>query len=326
MKAIQLTGFNGVDSLAYVDIPVPEYAADEVLVLVKAAGINYAEVEQIQGNYLTFGKEIPFVMGFEVAGIVIETGDKVNGIKKGDRVTGLSVSGGFAEYATVKAEALIPIPSGMSFADATTIPLQGMTAYTLLKYCILPSVPESILIQAAAGGVGLYLVQLAKLFGIKKVIALVGSDEKVETVKMLGADHVINYSKTDWTAAVSDVTNGKGIDAVLQMSVGEIGQESFKLVSPGGRIIVFGSKNYHDTINTDQLRQLIWQNQTLVGFAFPALPANKINESVSEFLDLVRKQKLKFFANHKYELQQAKQAFLSLQSRGTIGKVYFSIN
>lgn len=326
MKAIQLTGFNGVDSLAYVDVPIPNYEADEVLIQVRAAGINYAEVEQIQGNYLTFGKEIPFVMGFEVAGIVVETGSKVAGIKKGDRVASLSLSGGFAEYATAKADALIPIPAEMSFAEATTLPLQGMTAYTLLKTGVLPQAPESILIQAAAGGVGLYLVQLAKIFGINNVIALVGSDEKIEIVKTIGADHVINYSKPNWTSQVLNATNGKGVETVLQMSVGEIGQESFKLISAGGRIIVFGSKNYHDTITTDQVRQLIWQNQTLVGFAFPALPPDKIAESLTEFLKIIENGKLKFFANHKYELQQAKEAFLALQSRSTTGKVYFSVN
>jgi NADPH:quinone reductase len=325
MKAIQLTGFDGIESLALSDIPLPEPAAGEVLIQVKAAGINYAEVEQIQGKYLTFGKEIPFVMGFEVAGIVVKTGDAVYNVKKGDTVTAFANSGGFAEYATASADALIPIPAGLSFAEATTIPVQGMTAYTLLKYLIVPFKPESILIQAAAGGVGLYLVQLAKIMGIKNVIALAGTDEKLEIVRSLGADNAINYSNHDWVEKVQSATNGKGADAVLQMLLGKEGQESFKLVAPGGRIILFGSKNYHDTITTEQVRQLIWQNQTLSGFAYPALPKEKNAESLPELLQLIQDGKLKLYAQHEYSLSQAKEAFQAIQSRQTIGKVFFSI-
>ncbi len=326
MKAIQLVDFKGVESLAYVDVPIPKPSTGEVLIKVKAAGINYAEVEQIQGKYLTFGKELPFTMGFEVAGVVTEIGQDVQGIKAGDRVTAMAISGGFAEYATASAGALIPIPNDMSFADATTIPLQGMTAYTLLKYNVVPYAPESILVQAAAGGVGLYLVQLAKHFGIKKIIALVGSDDKLELTKNLGAHCAINYTKPGWASEVLKITNNRGADAVLQMSVGEIGEESFKLIANSGRIVVFGSKNYHDTITTEQVRQLIWQNQTLTGFAFPALSSEKIKESLAEFLKIIESGKIKIFANHAYLLTQAKEAFLALQGRTTIGKVYFNIN
>ena len=326
MKAIQLVDFKGVDSLAYVDVPTPKPAPGEVLIKVKAAGINYAEVEQIQGKYLTFGKDLPFTMGFEVAGIITEIGQNVLEIKIGDRVTAMAISGGFAEYATASADALIPIPGNMSFADATTIPLQGMTAYTLLKYNVIPYMSESILIQAAAGGVGLYLVQLAKYFGIKKIIALSGSDDKLELTKDLGAHFAINYTKPGWASEVLKITDGKGVDVVLQMSVGEVGQESFKLIANGGRIIVFGSKNYHDIITTEQIRQLIWQNQTLAGFAFPALSPEKNRESLSEFLKIIKSNKIRIFANHPYSLTQAKEAFLALQGRTTIGKVYFNIN
>jgi NADPH2:quinone reductase len=325
MKAVQLTGFNGVESLELVDIPRPRPSSGEVLIEVKAAGINYAEVEQIQGNYLTFGKELPFVMGFEVAGIVAETGEDTPGVRVGDPVTAFALSGGFAEYATARADALIPVPAGLDYADATTIPIQGMTAYTLLKYLVAPFAPASILIQAAAGGVGLYTVQLAKILGIKNVIALAGSDEKLALVKTLGADVAINYSRDGWTEKVRQATNGKGVDVVLQMLLGPAGEESFKLLAPGGRVILFGSQNYNDTITTEQVRQLIWQNQTLAGFAYPALPPDKIAESLPEFLQFIEQGRLKIFANHAYPLSRAKEAFQALKSRQTIGKVFFNI-
>jgi len=325
MKAIRLTGFEGLDSLEYSDVSIPRPAADEVLIRVKAAGINYAEVEQIYGRYMTFGKELPFVMGFEVAGIVAEVGRDVTHIKPGDSVMAFSVSGGFAEYSTAKADSLVPIPAGVSYAKATTIPIQGMTAYTLLKYLVLPHLPESILIQAAAGGVGIYLVQLAKLLGIKTVIGLVGSDEKAAFVSELGADVVINYARENWAHKVRQATNNKGVDVVLQMLVDEVGKASFKLLAPEGRIILFGSKNYNDVITTDQIRQLIWNNQTLVGFAFPALSPEKVIDSLPELLQFIQKDKLRIVADFEYTLEQYREAFADLQNRKTIGKVFFSL-
>lgn len=324
MEAIQLTGFNGVENLQKVNVPLPVPQPDEVLIKVKAAGVNYAEVEQIHGNYLTFGKELPFIMGFEVAGEVIQLGSDVATLSVGDQVTGFSVSGGFAEYSTAKAATLIPIPQGLSYGQATTIPIQGMTAYTMLKYLVLPHNPQSILIQAAAGGVGLYLVQLAKHLGIKNIIALAGSDEKITLVKSLGADVVINYTTPGWENKVTESTNGKGVDVVLQMLLGTIGEESFKLTAPGGKIILFGSKNYNDTITTEQVRQLIWQNQSVSGFAYPALEPEKIAASLPEFLQLISNGHIRIFADHAYAIEEAKEAFEALAARKTTGKVYFS--
>jgi NADPH2:quinone reductase len=322
MKAIQLVSFDGVDGLSYTELPVPEPAGDEVLIHVKAAGINYAEVEQIRGRYLTFGKELPFTMGFEVAGVVTRVGAGVTGIAAGDQVTAMTLSGGFAEYATAKAAMVIPIPQKVSFGEATTLPLQGMTAYTLLKYAVLPYRPETLLIQAAAGGVGSYLVQLAKYLGIQKIIALVGSDAKLPVVRELGAQIAINYSLPGWPSKVLAATGGKGADVVLQMSVGAVGEECFRLIAPGGRLVIFGSKNYHDQVSTEQLRQLIWNNQTLTGFAFPALPPEKIAECVPELLEIVRSGAIRLIARHEYRLDQAREAFLALEGRDTIGKVY----
>lgn len=321
MKAVQLRSFEGIKGLELVDVSTPRPGPGEVLIQVKAAGINYAEVEQIHGKYPTFGKEIPFVMGVEVAGVVTGLGSSVTQIDMGDSVAAIVSSGGYAEFAVAPSQALIRIPPGISFAEATTIPIQGMTAYTLLKYLVEPVAPESLLIQAAAGGVGLYLVQIAKLFGIKRVLALASSDEKLELVKALGADVVVNYSKPDWVERVRQATNGKGVDVVLQMSSGQIGEKSFNLAAPGGRIVLFGAKNYHDTISAEQVRQLIWQNQSLVGFAYPTLPPEQVAQSLPGLLELIAERKLKLFAHQSFPLSQTPRAFEALLSRKTIGKV-----
>lgn len=321
MKAIQLHSFEGIKGLKLADIIKPQPEPGEVLIQVKAAGINYAEVEQIHGKYPTYGKELPFVMGFEVAGMVAAVGKGVTQVNVGDSVAAIVSSGGFAEYAIAQAKVVIPLPSGINFAEATTIPIQGMTAYTLLKYLVMPVAHHSLLVQAAAGGVGLYLVQIGKLLGIQNIIALASSDEKLELVKTLGADVVVNYSKPGWAEKVKYATDGKGVDVVLQMSSDQIGEESFKLAASGGRIVLFGAKNYHDTISTEQVRQLIWQNQTLAGFAYPALAPEQVAESLPGFLKLIEEKKLKIFANQSFPLSQAPQAFEALLSRKTIGKV-----
>jgi NADPH2:quinone reductase len=320
MKAIQLTGLNGFESLKLVDIEKPRPGANEVLIEVKAAGINYAELEQTRGRYPSF-KPLPFVMGFEAAGIVAEAGPGVTNLRVGDRLTTAVTSGGFAEFALADAHAVIPIPDELGFAEATTITIQGLSAYTLLKYAAKPAPGESLLIQAAAGGVGLYLVQLAKLMGVTQVIALASSVEKLNIVKGLGADVVIDYTDPRWTERVLEATGGKGVDMVLEMSSGRIRDESFKLTAPFGRVIFYGAKNMHDTISSEQMQQLIHRNQTLTGFNFPTLQPGQIADCVPELLGLISQGKVKLFARHFYPLARVKEAFEALASRHTIGKV-----
>ena len=321
MRAIQLNGLEGPDSMRLVDDAVrPRPAANEVLIEVKAAGVNYAEIEQTWGRY-PLPRKLPIIMGFESAGVVVECGPLVESLKIGDRVTSVVSSGGYAQFALADADLAIPIPDGISFAEASTIPIQGLSAYTLLKLAGKPLPEETLLIQAAAGGVGLYLVQLAKLMGIKRVIALASSRRKLQLVKSLGADVAIDYSATDWPERVREATNGKGVDIILEMASGEIGDASFNLLAPFGRAVFFGARNYHDTISAAKMQQLIFKNQSLIGFAFPTLQPQQIKECVPPLLELVSQKKIKLFAENSFPLAEARTAFAALSSRQTIGKV-----
>lgn len=320
MNAIQLNGLEGFKSLKLVEIERPTPATNEVLVDVKAAGINYAEIELIRGKY-PLSKPLPCIMGFEASGVVVELGSEVKNLNIGDRVTALTSSGGYAEYATVIANTAIPIPKGISFAEASTIPIQGLSAYALLKFVAKPLSHETLLIQAAAGGVGLYLVQLAKIMGVNQVIALASSKEKLDLVKSLGADIPIDYSEKNWPNQVYEATGGKGADIILEMASGEIGDESFKLVAPFGRVIFFGARNYHGAISTEKLQQLIFKNQSIIGFAFPTFRSEQIKECVSGLLNLIGDGRLKLFANHSFPIAEVHAAFQALASRKTIGKV-----
>ena len=171
MKAIELSGLEGLESLRVVD------------------GVNFAEIELTHGRYTAL-KPLPYIMGFEAAGFVVELGSQVKTLKVGDKIAALVSSGGYAEFATAEARAAIPIPDRISFAAATSIPVQGLSAYTLLKFAAKPQPHETILIQAAAGGVGLYLVQMAKIMGVKQVIALASSKEKLDLVVSKNSNQV----------------------------------------------------------------------------------------------------------------------------------------
>jgi NADPH2:quinone reductase len=320
MQAVELAGFGGFESLRVVDVDRPRPTDTQVLIEVKAAGINFAELELTKGKYPSH-QEPPFIMGFEAAGVVTAIGSRVKSIKAGDRVATLVASGGYAEYATAEADVCIPIPAGVSFAEATTIPVQGLSAYALLKYAATPQPGESVLIQAAAGGVGLYLVQLARLMGFGKVIALAGSSEKVGLLKDLGVDTAIDYSLAGWPDRVRAALGGKGANVVLEAASGDVGRESFKLLAPFGRIVVFGSRNIHDSLSPSQMRELIYGNQSIVAFNLPTFKREQVAACVPELLQLISNGRVKLFAPNQFRLAEVVQAFEALSSRRTIGKV-----
>jgi len=320
MNAIHLTGFGGFDSLRLTEVSKPAPAEGEVLVKVRAAGINYAELEQTRGCY-PFQKALPGIMGFEAAGDVVELGPAVSNLRIGEKIAGLASSGGYAEYATIRADLAIPIPENVSYAQATSIVEQGISAYALLKLAAQPQRKETLLIQAAAGGVGLYLVQLAKLLGAGRVIALAGSDSKLDVLRSLGADFAINYSLPDWSQRVQEVTGGRGVDIVLEMASGDVAKTSLKLLAPFGRIVIFGAKNVEDTILPEQVAQIIRNNQRVIGFNLPALNPVDVMQCVPDLLRLISDGKVKIFADTAFPLARAREAFEAIASRRTVGKV-----
>lgn len=320
MKAIELSEYGGLDSLRVVEVGVPKPAANEILIQVKATGINFAEAELIGGDY-KIPKVPPFIMGFEAAGIVVERGAGVHHLQVGDAVTSVVSSGGYAEYATADASMAIPIPNGVSFAEATTIPIQGVSASYLLKSGARLNTGETALIQSAAGGVGLYLVQLAKILGAGKIIALASSQEKLDLLRSIGADVAIDYSTPGWPGKVLEATGNRGVNIVLESASGEVGRESLRLGAPFARIVMFGARNVHDTLPTEIVRQLIYKNQTLTGFNLPALPPQQVAECIPHLLELIVHRKIRLFARQSFPLTRVRDAFEAFASRKTVGKV-----
>jgi NADPH2:quinone reductase len=319
MRAIELAGLDGPRSVRVVDVATPVPGAAQALIRVTAAGVNFADVEMSHGRYPT-SAPLPCVIGFEVAGIVVDVGSAVTSLRVGDRVAATMRGGGFAEFATVDAENAIQIPDGVSFAEATAALVQGITAHALLVYAARLRPDETVLVQAAAGGVGLILVQLARLLGVERVVALAGAPEKLKLLESLGAV-AINYREPGWTERVLEATHGRGADVVFESVAGVVGEESARLVAPLGRTVLFGAKNALESISAERMRRIIYEGQSLVGFHVRTLRPDQIAESVSTVLGHASAGRLRLVAETSFPLERAAEALEAIESRRTVGKV-----
>src|SRR5712691_7292174 len=239
MKAIQVQKHGGPEVLTLVDLPVPKPKSNEVVVKISAAGINFVDVYFREGRYPA---PLPFVVGQEAAGIVSEVGSEVKSWIPGDRVTYTGILGSYAEYATVPADRLVRVPETITFEQAAAAMLQGMTAHYLVNSTYPLKKGETALIHAAAGGVGLLLVQMAKNIGAR-VIGTVGSDEKARLAREAGADEVINYTTHDFANETKRLTDGKGVHVVYDGVGKTTFDKGLDVLRPRGYMVLFGASS-----------------------------------------------------------------------------------
>ncbi len=236
MKAIRIHNVGGPEVLKYEEIAQPEPGNGEVRVKIQAIGINFVDVYQRIGLYKV---PLPFTLGQEAAGVVEAIGAGVTDVQVGDRVTYTSVLGSYAEYAVVPAWRLVPVPSGVSSQQAAAVMLQGMTAHYLSHSTYPIQRGDTVLIHAAAGGLGLLLVQIAKLRGAR-VIGTVSTEEKAQAAKQAGADEIILYTQQDFEAEVKRLTDGKGVNVVYD-SVGRTTfDKGLNCLKPRGYMVLYG--------------------------------------------------------------------------------------
>ncbi|MHA6261295.1 quinone oxidoreductase family protein [Sporosarcina sp. CAU 1771] len=320
MKAIRLDEFGGPDVLKYIEVNKPELGDREVLVEVKAIGVNYADIARREGKYLV-PTVLPFIPGYEVAGVIVGVGKEVEQSKVGNRVVALIESSGYAQYAKVEEKALVPVPDNVEFTSAVALPLQGQTAYHILKTMGQLKEGETVLVHAAAGGVGALSVQLAKLFGAGKVIATASTDEKLAHAKRLGADHTVNYTEDGWEKKILEVTDGKGVDVVLEMVGGDIFHKSLECLASFGRLVIFGAASGQSS--QFHARQLMKRNQTVSGFFLPEISQDSelYQNSFKELLSFVGNGQLELTIGGTFKLEDAAEVHQSLQTRNTMGKL-----
>jgi len=318
MKALQVKQPGGPEAMELVDMPAPEPKASEAVVKLAASGVNFIDVYFREGRYKA---PMPFVLGQEGAGVVTSVGPDVKSVKKGDRVAWTGLLGSYAEYAAVPADRLVPIPAGVTDQQAAATMLQGMTAHYLSHDTYPLKRGETALVHAAAGGVGLLLVQMAHNIGAR-VIATVSTEEKAKLAREAGADEIILYSQQDFEAETKRMTGGKGVHVVYD-SVGKTTfEKGLNVLRPRGMMVLFGGSSGpvppFDLIALSQKGSLYVTRPTLANYI--ATREELVARSGAVF-GMITAGKLKLRIEHIYPLAEAQRAHRDLEGRKTTGKL-----
>jgi len=318
MKAIQVKQPGGPEAMELVELPVPQPKANEAVVKLAASGVNFIDVYNREGRYKA---PVPFVLGQEGAGVVTAVGADVRSVKSGDRVAWTGLLGSYAEYAAVPADRLVPIPSGVTDQQAAAAMLQGMTAHYLSHNTYPLESGETALVHAAAGGVGLVLVQMAHNIGVR-VIATVSTAEKAKLAREAGADEVILYTQSDFEAETKRLTGGQGVDVVYD-SVGKTTfEKGLNVLRPRGMMVLFGGSSGavppFDPIILTQKGSLFLTRPSLGNYI--ATREELVARSGAVF-GMMAAGKLKLRIEHTYPLAEAQQAHRDLEGRKTTGKL-----
>ena len=318
MKAIQVSHTGGPEVLTLVDVPVPTPKPNEALVEIKASGVNFIDVYFREGRYPA---PLPFINGQEAAGIVKDVGSEVSDLKPGDRVAYTSSLGSYAEFAAVPAARLVKIPAELSFEQAAAAMLQGMTAHYLLNGSYKLASGETALIHAAAGGVGLLLVQMAKRIGAR-VIATAGTEEKAQLAHEAGADECIVYTQADFEAETKRLTDGKGVHVVYDGVGKATFDKDLEVLRPRGYLVLFGGSSGavppFDLIKLSQKGSLFITRPTLAHYT---ATREELELRAGEVLGAIAKGELKLRIHKSYALAEAAQAHRDLEGRKTTGKL-----
>jgi len=301
-----------------VEVPAPQPKSNEVVVKIKAAGVNFIDVYNREGRYKA---ALPLILGQEAAGVVLAVGADVNGFSVGDPVAYTSVLGSYAEYAAVPADRVVKIPAGVGEREAAAAMLQGMTAHYLSHDTYALKKGETALIHAAAGGVGLLLVQMAHNIGAR-VIATVSTEEKAELARGVGADDTILYTQADFEVETKRLTGGKGVDVVYD-SVGKTTfEKGLNVLRPRGMMVLFGGSSGAvtpiDPLVLTQKGSLFLTRPSLGNYIATSA---ELQQRAGAVLGMIGDGRLKLRIEHVYPLEEVQQAHRDLEGRKTTGKI-----
>ena len=321
MKIIRMYEPGEPEVLVAEEAKTPEPGLDEVLIEVELAGVNYADTGMRRGMFHGPGSaDMPVTPGFEVGGTIAKLGENVSGLEEGARVVAVLGAGGYAEYAVAPVDSVVEIPDDVDFLQATALLVQGITAYGVLHDSARIQPGESVLVQAAAGGVGTLAVQLAKLAGAETVIGTASTGEKRSLAESLGADRTVDYTRDGWTEEVLEATGGRGVDVVLESVGGGVGEQAYGCLAPLGRLVTFGAAGGEGMAPPD-MWQLNMKGQTISGYGGPWIrpgAADKAREEISTYL---QSGELKVVEGPSFKLEDAARAHRAVEGRATVGKV-----
>jgi len=318
MKAIQVSQTGGPEVLKLVDLPVPDPKPNEAIVEIKVAGVNFIDVYFREGRYPA---PLPFINGQEAAGVAVSVGTEVTKLKAGDRVAYTGVLGSYAQYAAVPADRLVEVPEAIDFPQAAAAMLQGMTAHYLSHGSYEIKRGETALVHAAAGGVGLLLVQMCKLLGAR-VIGTAGSEEKAALARAAGADEVIIYTTQDFEAETKRLTDGKGVHVVYDGVGKTTFQKDLNVLRPRGYLVLFGGAS--GAVPPFDLLEL-----TRHGSLFVTRPSlqhyvatrEELEQRSDDLFRMIGRGDLKLRIHQSYGLAEVEQAHRDLEGRRTTGKL-----
>ncbi|MBA9005088.1 quinone oxidoreductase family protein [Thermomonospora cellulosilytica] len=312
MRAIQITEFGGPEVLRPAELPRPEPGPDEVLIEVSRAGVNYADTHQAENSYLS-RSTLPMVPGGEVVG---RTPD-------GRRVVALVGSGGYAEYATAPKAMTWDVPEEIDDVTALAMVVQGASAWVLLRRSTHMAPGESVVVHAAAGGVGSLAVQLAKAWGAGRVIATASSKEKRDLALELGADVAVDAGVEDMKAALIEANEGRRVDVVLEMTGGAVTDQSLHALAPFGRLAFYGMASRRPPTPV-QPASLMAHSTTIAGMWLAhvfRLPGDVMRTALDELFALAAEGRLRVVKGGEYGLSEARTAHEELRARRTVGKL-----
>ena len=311
MRAVRVDRFGGPEVLQLVeDAPEPEVGDGSALLEVARAGINFADTHQAEDTYLA-PTTLPFVPGVEAAGMLA-----------GRRVVALLAGGGYAERAAAPLATTFDLPDAVDDGTACALVLQGTTAWHILRTSARIQPGETVVVMAAAGGVGTLAVQLARRFGAGRVVAVASTPEKRALAMELGADATVDSGEEDLTAAIRDACGGRS-DVVLEMTGGPTTAACLATLAPFGRLVIYGMASREPTAPVD-LGRLTVRSQGVIGFWLVHAmrdPARLLARPMAEMLDLVVRGELRAVVGDTYPLSEAQRAHEDLRARRTVGKL-----
>ena len=322
MKAVVCTKIGDPNLLEIKEIETPKPSKNEVLVKVQAAGVNFPDALMVQGKYQIV-MDPPFTPGNEVCGYVEETGDDVD-LKIGTKVIALPPIGGFSEYVSVDKNLVIPVSEKVNAMAGASLPINYGTCYYALKRRANIQKDESLLVLGASGGIGTATIQLAKIMGVKTICA-VGSDEKAEYVKSLGADEIIRYDQVKLKETVKELTDGKGVDVVMDPVGGEVTEQALRATAWNGRLLVIGFTD--GNIPKIPLNLTLVKGVSIVGVWWGRWTTTSPEETAEDFKELIEfieKDKLVIKPKNVHPIEETSLALENFLSRKNIGKTVIS--
>jgi NADPH2:quinone reductase len=320
MRAIVVERLMEPSELEVGEVPEPQVEPNTLLIDVRAAGCNFFDILMVQGRYQV-KPPFPFVPGAEVAGVVREVGPGVEGFAIGDRVFGTAGLGGFAETALLPARAAYALPEGMSFEEGAALPIIYPTSYAGLVFRADLKAGETLLVHAAAGGVGIAAVQIGKALGAR-VIATAGGADKLDVARRAGADETIDYREEDFVARVKELTDGRGADVIYDSVGGDVFDKSLKCIAWNGRLLVIGFAS--GRIPEVKANRILLKNIAITGLHWGAHMANDpdtIDRTFEALFELYASGKIAPVIFKRYSLEDVPSALEALASRKTYGKL-----